>query len=360
MFEHMTFDFILGQMLDRVPNDVDKREGSIIYDALAPTAMELAETYSNMDVLLLRTYAATADGADLDKRVEESGVFRKQASAAIRRGVFTDREGLPFKVPKDSRFQVDGLVFTVQDEIELGNYRLLAMVPGAIGNQVFGEMVPLEDLNGLGAATLTDVLIPGEDDESDESLYEKYQDHINDVAFGGNRADYKQKVLGLQGVGGVQLFRAPRGGGTSGVRIIDSEFNVPSPELIAYVQEKMDPEVNSGDGFGLAPIGHTVLVSPVEDVPVTFSAELSLSDLSIGQVEPLIEAVIEEYLLELRKMWNRGLPLTVRLSQMESRILDIEGVEDIFNATLNGALNNLVLPEEVPVFSEVVLNEQGA
>ena len=38
-----TFSQILADMLARVPNDLDKREGSIIYDALAPAAVELAE-----------------------------------------------------------------------------------------------------------------------------------------------------------------------------------------------------------------------------------------------------------------------------------------------------------------------------
>ena len=32
----MTFETILEQMLSAVPDTVDKREGSIIYDALAP------------------------------------------------------------------------------------------------------------------------------------------------------------------------------------------------------------------------------------------------------------------------------------------------------------------------------------
>ena len=39
MFEDMTFENILSQMLENVKGDVDKREGSIIYDALAPVAM---------------------------------------------------------------------------------------------------------------------------------------------------------------------------------------------------------------------------------------------------------------------------------------------------------------------------------
>ena len=35
MYEEMTYENILQQMLDRVTSDVDKREGSVIFDALA-------------------------------------------------------------------------------------------------------------------------------------------------------------------------------------------------------------------------------------------------------------------------------------------------------------------------------------
>lgn len=36
--DEMTFDYIMNRMLESVPDTVDKREGSIIYDALAPAA----------------------------------------------------------------------------------------------------------------------------------------------------------------------------------------------------------------------------------------------------------------------------------------------------------------------------------
>ena len=41
MYESQTFDVILKRMLDRVSNSLDKREGSIIYDAAAPAANEI-------------------------------------------------------------------------------------------------------------------------------------------------------------------------------------------------------------------------------------------------------------------------------------------------------------------------------
>ena len=57
MYEHITFDVILERMMDRVPNNIDKREGSIIYDALAPAAVELAQMYIELDVILNETFA---------------------------------------------------------------------------------------------------------------------------------------------------------------------------------------------------------------------------------------------------------------------------------------------------------------
>ncbi|EQH03085.1 bacteriophage baseplate assembly J domain protein [Clostridioides difficile] len=60
MFELMTFENIIKRMLDSVPDTFDKREGSIIYNALAPVAIELTETYIAMDELLDQTFVDTA------------------------------------------------------------------------------------------------------------------------------------------------------------------------------------------------------------------------------------------------------------------------------------------------------------
>lgn len=69
MFEDQTFDTILQRMLDRVPTDIDKREGSIIYDALAPAAVELAQMYVELDLNANLRFADTATGDYLTKRL---------------------------------------------------------------------------------------------------------------------------------------------------------------------------------------------------------------------------------------------------------------------------------------------------
>ena len=45
MYENMTYENILAGMLERVASPVDKREGSLVWDALAPAAFELARLY---------------------------------------------------------------------------------------------------------------------------------------------------------------------------------------------------------------------------------------------------------------------------------------------------------------------------
>ena len=75
-------------------------------------------------------------------------------------------------------------------------------------------------------------------------------------AFGGNIADYKNKVELLPGVGAVKVFPVWNGGGTVKIVLVDSEWSVPSSELVEEVQEAIDPVGTQGTGVGLAPIGH--------------------------------------------------------------------------------------------------------
>jgi uncharacterized phage protein gp47/JayE len=73
-YEDITYEVILQRMLDRVPNNMDKREGSIIYDALAPAAVELQLMYIELDTILQETFADTAQRDYLVRRAIERGI----------------------------------------------------------------------------------------------------------------------------------------------------------------------------------------------------------------------------------------------------------------------------------------------
>ena len=61
-------------------------------------------------------------------------------------------------------------------------------------------------------------------------------------------------------------------------------------------------------------------------------------------------------MLELRKEGEDSNSLIVRKARIEALILNIEGVLDVSNVTLNGGTENISLKEfEVPVLKEVVI-----
>ena len=45
MYEDVSYEGILNRMLNRVPDSLDKREGGVIYTALAPAAAEMKIMY---------------------------------------------------------------------------------------------------------------------------------------------------------------------------------------------------------------------------------------------------------------------------------------------------------------------------
>lgn len=358
MYENRTFEALLKEMIDDVPDDVDKREGSIIYNAMAPTAKKLAQAYADIDMNIRLSYAATASGEWLDMRTAEHGVERQRATNAKRKAVFFNSTNQPMDVPGGSRFSLENLDYVLSEKLGIGIYEVICEQTGEVGNQQFGTLIPIDFIPGLARAELTDVLVPGEDDESDESLYERYLAALNEQPFGGNVPDYKEKIGKITGVGAVKVFPVWQGGGTVKCTILASDFNPPDPILVDEVQTIMDPVENSGEGLGLAPIGHRVTIAAAQAVEANMSTVVTLQQgYAIEQVQPDIEQVFSDYLLLLRKNWKNDNNLIVRVSQIEARVLGVKGVTDIMITTINGTEGNLVLgAEQVPMDGEVILN----
>jgi uncharacterized phage protein gp47/JayE len=355
MYESQTFETILNRMLDRVPNDVDKREGSIIYNALAPAAAELAQAYIELDVILNETFADTATRSYLIRRAAERGVTPDEAKKAILKGVFKDASDTPLDVPIGSRYSLEDLNYKVIEKNEDGEFKLECETAGTVGNELYGSLIPIEYVPGLATAELTELLIPGENEEDTEVFRQRYLDSLQSEAYGGNISDYKEKVKKIQGVGGVKVYPVWDGGGTVKLVIMDSNFDPPSPELINFVQETMDPVAMSGKGVGVAPIGHVVTVVGVETVPVAIATVITFEEgYTWPDIEPTATTKMEEYLKELRETWEDESALVVRVSQIEVRLLDLTGVLDIADTTINGLAQNLILDaDEVPVLDVI-------
>ena len=260
MYENITYELILQRMIDRAlaqnPN-IDTREGSIIYNALAPAAVELQNMYIQLDTILNESFADTQTRDYLIKRCAERGIILEPATKAILKGEFN------IDVPIGSRFSLDMLNYIVIEKISDGIFKLECETPGSKGNQQFGTLIPIDYIEGLTSAELTELLIPGEDEEDTEVLRQRYFNSLESQSFGGNIADYKEKTKQLPGVGGVKVYPVWNGGGTVKLVIIDSTYNVPSSTLISLVHPATSPIPHQVTGVGLAPLGHVVTVEGV-------------------------------------------------------------------------------------------------
>lgn len=347
MYESITFDFIMERMLARVPSTMDKREGSVIWDALAPAAVELQNLYIELDTILNETFADTASLYYLKKRAAERGINQYTATKAVLKGEFTPTT---LEISIGARFSCEDLNYIVTEKISEGVYKLECETAGTEGNAHFGNIIPISYIAGLETAMLTELLVPAEDDETVEELRERYFNSMTSQAFGGNIADYEEKTMALSGVGGVKVTPVWNGGGTVLLTIINSQFGVPSDTLISDVQNAIDPS-QDGTGLGIAPIGHIVTVAGVQSSAVDIVTTITYqTGWNWTTARSYIINAIDDYFLELSETWDENENLVIRISQLESRILACEGVLDITGTTLNGSASNLALDvDEIPV-----------
>lgn len=355
MYEEQTFERILQRSLERVGVDVDKREGSLIMNAIAPVSAEHANIYILLDGIISDGYADTANRDYLIRRCRERGIEPHAATNAVLKGKFN------MEIPIGSRFNLEELNYVAIELIESAEeetvtyyyYQMRCETSGTEGNKYFGELSSIDYIHKDLEGSLVELLIPAEDEEDTEILRNRYLSSFASSPFGGNKQDYKDKTNSLDGVGGTVVIPVWNGGGTVKLIIIDSEYHVASVELVKAVQEAIDPDPQ-GTGTGIAPIGHTVTVVSAEAFAVDVSCNITLVEgYQLVTVKTKIKEALEAYFLDMRKVWENG-GLVVRISQIENRILGVDGVLDVINTTANGSTENLVLEvDQLPIMGEL-------
>ena len=336
-----TYEEILQRCLDRIPNTFDKRQGSIIYDALAPCCVELAQMYIELSSIYDLVFIDTSVGEALDGLVKQNGLTRKEATKAVRLGEFN------LIVPVGSRFSDGTYSYTVIENVEgTNNSKLQCETAGSVGNSYYGPLTPISYVENLTKAQLTDIIDLGDDTESDDALRQRYIESVTAPEFGGNISDYQTKVKALQGVGGCKVIPIWNGGGTVKLIITNSLGGVPDSTLIDDVQEAVDPTQNQ-QGLGIAPIGHIVTVVGAEALNISISGTFTLEQgVQPEDIQTSANEIIDNYFTYLSNTWDKEEYLTVRISQIETRLLGVSGVLDIANVQINGQTGNIALESD--------------
>lgn len=372
-FSQQTYQNILEQMLAQVPATYDTRETAPIPTALSPAAYQLAGFYISLNQVQMQAFIQTATGQALDYLAIIAGLTRYPASPAVRLGIFD------IAVPIGSRYSTINGADSINFQATAATtgptqgdyyYQLTAETPGTIGNDYTGPILPITAIPGLNSAQITDILVPGDDEETDEAFRARIIEALNDRPFGGNIASYRTYIMAIDGVGAVQVYPTWNGGGTVKCSVLGADYLPASATLVENVQNAVDPPPNQGLGLGTAPIGAQVTIVAPETLTVNVSATLLLSaGYEIGQVQEPVQQAIENYMLSVRQEWATPANTTsveyqanVYLSRVVAAIVSVPGVINATNVLLNGEGEDLILTEtgitqQVPITGTVTLSE---
>lgn len=374
-FHNKDYDYFLRKMLDAVPDNIDKREGSIIYDALAPAALVMGQQSLDMANVIKETYIKTASGEFLDYRAIEHGTSRYPATQTEAKAkVLNDKKEPLDNVQVGDKFASIGdspifyAVTKVNDDLTV---ELTAEVKGSSANSYIGQILPVTPNDLLSWAEITEITAPARDVESDDHLRARLLNSQSWIAYGGNVADYLDMTSKIDEVGAAPIYPTWNGGGTVKVVILNNNLMPASASLVQKVKNTLDPEDKQAEGYGLAPIDHAVTVTAPEELIVNVDISVKLDDTKATRyVKDSITKAVEGYFQSLRKDWadinqklGRGYQETIYRSKILSQVMLTEGVVNAKLPSLNGRDADIDLvftnsKSQLPVVGTVTINEQ--
>lgn len=344
MYENETFDLIMQRMLSNISDDIDKREGSIAYDMLAPKASELAIAYTQLDGVLDFGFAETTYGEYLDRKVNEHGVTREVAVKAKSTVVF-DSDVVTLVPQNTVVFTDDGIRFLTDTDVTLvngaGTVTVTAEEGGNIGNvpanSIINTEIPELFCNNANPST------GGFDVESDEALLTRFLNTVRSPATSGNVHHYKQWALEVAGIGDAKVIPIWNGPNTVKVVVIGADRKPVTTGKATEVKTHIED---------VRPIGANVTVESAASLTVTVSATLTLEN---GYTTGLVLPVVEEKLTQLLKEIS-FVDTSVKISKVGMVLLDTPGILDYTDLKLNNGTANLTLAANtVPVLGTVTL-----
>lgn len=349
MFENKTFENILSEMLDYVSgidSELDTRVGSIIYNALAPIALELETAYHEMDMILEETFLETASKEYLIKHGNQLGLNINAATS----GHFTGEFNVDVEI--GSRFNLEEFNYTVISKLsdptasnQYYTFELVCETAGSEPNSILGDLTPITYVGNLTHARLTSIIIYGEDEEETEAFRYRLQTHVKNPPVNGNVSQYDEWLAEYDGIGKYRTIPCWNGKNTVKLLILNPENESASAELIGQVQEYFDPPsaaINDdttdstypqgrGMGNGQAPIGAIVTVDTATSVPVVINCQLVLKNGYTSAID--VQKSVDEYIesLALNKT-------TIAYMPIAAAIYNADCVEEVISLsiTVNG------------------------
>ncbi|QVY62995.1 baseplate J/gp47 family protein [Cytobacillus gottheilii] len=338
-FTNETQDTIHERLLASVDDEIDKRQGAIVWDMTRPSALELAQAYVALDRVLTFGFASPdMPSRELDLRANEMGLTRKPATAAVGTVTFTGTNGITVEAgTRLSTDESDPIYFVTTQVGVISNGTLtvetVAELAGVNGNVAQGQIaIVLDNVSGVSSVTNSQAFDGGTDAESDESLLTRYFGRVRRPATSGNANHYEQWAKEVAGVGDAKVYPLANGPGTVKVVLLDVDKTAPPESVVNTAIAHIE---------SVRPIGATVEVVGATETPINVSATLTLADgAELADAQAEFESLLRDYLKELAFV-----DPIVRYSQIASLLLDVTAVLDYANLVINGVTGNLTIQD---------------
>ena len=348
-------DDIQNEMLSNISDSYEKSKGYFLWDILKAISIRIKELLESLQDVANSLDVENLSGEKLERFIyQRTCIKRREASYA--KGVITvNGNG---SVNEGDFFETEGFVrFKATESAEVINtadIQIQAINPGISGNvpaQTITKM-PIT-ITGISSCVNNAVTSEGYEAETDADLLIRYYERLQMPATSGNVYHYKQWAKEVQGVGDAKVFPLWNGDNTVKVVIIDQNRLPASKELVDSVQEYIDPEI-TGKGEGEAPIGAFCTVVSAEGKEINISLKITLaSGYEQETVKLSIKNSVSQYLKSIAFASDY-----LSYAVVGATILDVDGVIDYSDLTINGDIKNIECgAEEVMVIGSVELIE---
>lgn len=329
----MVYEDLLEEVLQDVRDDVDKREGSIIYDALAPIVFYLAMQRGLIEELKNEAFADTASGVFLDRLCILFNIERKKETKAKR------EISCKSELEIGQILTINKVPFKILEKVnKYDSYLAECEIYGNVGNMYNGK------LEGAENAYLGKIVEAGAEEEDDESLRKRLYLRIQKPATSGNIYHYMNWALEVKGVKKVKVFPLENGAGSVGVMI---HSDIQDNTIIDGVKKHIDAK---------RPIGASVKVYKPKPIKIYVKVGLIIKkDKKLEELTPKIKENIKAYFDDIA--FNSKY---VSFAKISAIILNVEGVEDFEILTLNGKSENISIGEkEIAILDDVSAWQRG-
>lgn len=308
-----TEEAIRQRILDVLPDDLDKSEGSYIWDAVAPVAIELTQASIRAQEVLKRGFASTTFGDYLDLRGEEHGVTRisaiKAAGTALKGNQLTItgtpgaivQPGFKVATPADPVTGAPSIEFVTTTYCTIGGggtgtADIEAVSPGTGGNVPAGAIsIVVVPQGGVSAVVNSAQVNGGLDRETDTALLTRYLQKVRSPSAGGNKADYLNWSMEVAGVGGASVVPVKDGPGTVSIAIIGTDKAPAGQTVVDTVQNYIAPPWGNEVEAETMTVGGSG--ASVDDQPDDTGSSVKMVYNAVGEgtiVHPNLHSVLQQ------------------------------------------------------------------